>query len=663
MESTSGLAKGDPIHTLGKIIEASERSVPRRREDPEPAITLEIDPKPSKDSKFAIDLFIETNINYGTDGGLYAELIANRAFQEPETNSTDPSLGKGTLKYWSPTSSGTKLNLTKSNPLSNALPQSVTISGDGERCGIKNTGWFGIPIDDQEYQLSFQVRSASGGGKSDQEITFGLYSSDMATTFAEGSDKVTLTSEWQEKRYTLNPRGKAGNADNVFALQVPCQGSDVQVNLVSLFPPTWEGTVARRDLAQALADIKPELVRLPGGNDLEGNSIAARFQWRNSVGPLKDRPGRLGTWAGWNTEGLGLMELFDIVEKMGASPILSIYAGYSLDRQAVPEDELQPYVQDALDQLHFLLDESGEWAELRASFGRKEPYSFLKLVEIGNEDWINNAPDTWPYRYPAFRDAIAKEFPQLGQIASSPYNFTGQPAIDQHDYNTPDYFFTQFDRMDSWPRNGTKIYGLEYAVINGGNQESGDIYGGPDRLKHSTMNGALGEAVFTMGMERNGDLCYGAAYAPIFMNEAPGAQQWSPDLLTFDNLNLVKSASYHIHQVNPSSKPETSRVFHSVGTDSQGWYVIKLANVADHASKVVLEFGGGGEGGPKFSSSQATLWQISADGREVANTLSNPDVISPTTSNLPPSSFSQDGSQLTLDLPSLSFSIIRVPTI
>ncbi|KAJ1032371.1 hypothetical protein NDA16_000398 [Ustilago loliicola] len=576
-----------------------------------PAVTYNVSGKPSRQSNFALSAFIETNINSGTDGGLYAEVIRNRAFQD----------NKGTLLHWAGTSQSTKLSLSLENSLSPALPQSAVVGGDKTKsCGIANAGYEGIAVTTQPHKLSFYARSPTG--------------------------QPTTT-------------------------QGACQDG-FQVNLVSLMPPTYEGTVARQDLAQALADIKPVYVRLPGGNDLEGNTISSWFNWTNAVGDIKNRPGRVPTWTpGWNTEGLGLMELMDLTEKWGARAVLGIYAGYSLDGNAVPKDQLGPYIQSALEQLHFLLDKSGRWADLRKSYGRAEPYVF-EHIEIGNEDWLGAAINTYgAYRWAAFRDAIAKEFPQLTLIASTLKNgVEGAKAVDDHMYSTPDQMFDFTEGMDATSRS-VPIWELEFAVINSGLTNDQDIYSGPGRLQHPTLIGALAEAAFLAAAERNGDVYYSAAYAPIFQNEGKSLTQWTPDLLSFNPGQMVKSISYwiqyawgnypikQIHDAKLSTPTKSSHIYHSFGSNSQGQLVAKLINANAKAQTVKVQVGDGG----KLSASGAKSWQIKGSDAQAANTLSNPSLVAPQTNanGLPEGAqLCQDGF-LTVTLPAYSATVLTVP--
>ncbi|EST10227.1 Alpha-L-arabinofuranosidase, C-terminal [Kalmanozyma brasiliensis GHG001] len=640
-----------------------------------PAVTYNVAGKPSRVSHFGLGAFIETNINSGTDGGLYAEIIRNRAFQDNVNNQANQNdaLGKGSLLHWSGTSQSTKLSLSPDNALSSALPQSAVVSGDrNQSCGIANPGWYGISVTTQPHQLSFYARSPTGQATT-VPVKIGLYSNDYSKTYTEQTMPLKLTGEWQKFETTLTPSQASSNNNNVFAIKTTGACRDgFQVNLVSLLPPTYEGTVARQDLAQALADIKPVYVRLPGGNDLEGNNIPSWFNWTNAVGDLKNRPGRTPTWtSGWNTEGLGLMELMDLAEKWGAQAVLGIYAGYSLNGEAVPKSQLGPYIQSALNQLHFLLDTSGSWAELRSSYGRSEPYKFDQ-IEIGNEDWLGAAINTYgAYRWAAFRDAIAKEFPQLTLIASTLKNgVEGAKAVDDHMYSTPNQLFEFTEGMDSTSRD-VPIWELEIAVINSGLTNDTDIYSGPGRLQHPTLIGALAEAAFLAGAERNGDIFYSAAYAPIFQNEGPNATQWTPDMLSFNAGQMVKSTSYYIqyawgnypikqiHDASPSTPTNSSHIYHSFGSNSQGALVAKLVNANAEQRTVKVQVGNGS----KLSSSGATSWQMQGKNPQQANTLSNPNAIVPqsSSSGLPKgASLGSDGS-LTMTLPPYSATVVTLP--
>jgi alpha-N-arabinofuranosidase len=209
---------------------------------------------------------------------------------------------------------------------------------------------------------------------------------------------------------------------------------DFEFNLISCFPPTFKNRPngARIDIAQALADLKPGYVRLPGGDALEVHTIPERFIWNNTVGFLENRPGRRGTWTGYNTEGFGLIELLTFVEDIDATRVLAVYAGYSIDRISVPPDQLQPYIDEAVKELDFLISSADDnsMGALRKSLGRNQPFD-IKYVEIGNEDFA--AMGTYAYRWPAFYKALSQKYPNITYIATTTGSIDTPSAVDDHD--------------------------------------------------------------------------------------------------------------------------------------------------------------------------------------------------------------------------------------
>lgn len=480
--------------------------------------SLSIDPSQSKKSKFGISTLLESSINFCTDGGIYAELIRNRAFQE-----------EGDTSYWK-SSGSAQLQQTKKNQLSDALPNSVLVksSSNNKEFGLRNEGFFGVPVKPQTYNVSFYARSNT---EQYVKAKAGLFSH-KGKQYASVDVPLKLTSSWKQYHAELKNSQWADNSkNNTFGLTFPAGTSEVQLNLISVFPPTYQDTIGRPDLVQVLADLKAPYTRLPGGNELEGNTIKQAFNWSEAVGPLKDRPGRPSYWAGYDTEGYGVHEMLNLFESIGSEPILGVYGGYSLDGSSVSKDDLEPYVQSAVNQLHYIKDARGSssHARRREANGRAEPWT-LNYVEIGNEDWLGEAPiKTYSYRYPAFYQALKSAFPDIKYLASSPYSTDKSKleAIDQHDYNTPAFAYSQFQTHDSWPRNGTEIMELEYAVINNGRcgeADETDLYNNSCRLTYPTLESALAEAAWTAGFERNGDLVTAAAYAPLFRNDY--SSQW-----------------------------------------------------------------------------------------------------------------------------------------
>lgn len=531
------------------------------------------------------------------------------------------------------------MKLTMDKPLSSALPKSVVLNGanaTGDKYGLRNTGFFGVPVKRQKYTLSFYARSDK---PTSIHFVAGLYNKKGDQTFASGTQQVDVSSEWKQFTMSIDCSTHSNTSDNLFGLDVAEGSPDIQLNLISLFPPTWQGTVARQDLAQALADLKPVYFRLPGGNSLEGNSLAQRFVWNNTVGDLVNRPGRRGTWAGWDTDGYALGEAYKLFSQMGAKPILDVFAGYMLNAEAVEKDALQPYVDSVKDQIHYLTDTQGALASKRVADGQPEPWN-LPWVEIGNEDYLSaTGSRTYnDYRYDAFADAVKQAHSQVGIISSSAYYKPKSKiqAIDQHDYDIVSSLITRWSERDSWPRNGTQVAELEFSALNSG-LCSGNTYTNPCRLQDPTLIAAVAEATFMMGFERNGDITFSAAYAPLLKNHA--ASQWSPDLITFDSLGtVVKSTSYHtqwafgnnriahVHDVK-SSTP-AGPVYWSVGTTAEdaNQYIVKLTNVADDEQKVVVQL----DQGKQFAlTKDAQLWQMTGNDKQAANTYDSPKTIVP----------------------------------
>lgn len=582
-------------------------------------------------------------------GGLYAELIRNRAWQE-----------EGNHAFWTPTQ-GSKIEQTKDNPLSDALPTSSRVSSSGSGAfGLRNVGWFGIPVKPQTYDVSFYARA---NANANVKARTGLYSAAKQNQEFAGVDvNLDLTTEWKQFKAKIVNTQTAPNSNNTFGLSFPANTAEVQLNLISVFPETWKGTVARPDLAQVLDDLHAPYTRFPGGNTLEGNNLAQHFVWNNTVGALRNRPGRKGTWAGWDTDGYGLHEMFDLFEKQGSSPILGLFAGYTLDTKSVPQDQLQPYIDSAVNQLHYIKDAQGssEWARKREANGRAQPWK-LDHVQIGNEDWFSpESVASYKYRYPAFAKAVKQAFPNIAVMSSSPYLSDKLEGIDQHDYNTPKNFYGRFNEHDSWPRNGTLVWELEYAVINSGECGEADttnLYSNKCRLQSPTVNAALAEAAFTAGMERNGDIIAGAAYAPIFHNG--GGSQWTPDMITFSHDTVALSPSYWVQYgfsnnriekilgVDHSEQP--GPIYWSAGTKGNS-LILKLVNSSNQKQSVTIDLSSGSFGG------QASVWGISSNDPNAVNDLSNPKRVQPSTSTKQAS-----GSSLTVDLPQYAFQVITVP--
>jgi alpha-N-arabinofuranosidase len=339
--------------------------------------------------------------------------------------------------------------------------------------GFRNGGFYGINVQRQNYTAAFYYRPLAGAYVAGGKLNIGLKDSTGQITYGNSTIDVSQAPVgiWLNYNSTISVFSAAPSTNNFFFVEFP-PGSmgDFEFNLLSCFPPTYKDRVngARIDIAQALADLKPGFVRLPGGCDVVGPTIPQRFIWNNTIGPLENRPGRKGTWTGYNTGGFGLIEMLTFVEDIGAIPLLAVYGGYSFG-QSVPQNELQPYVDEVVKELDFLIASptNNAMGALRARLGRSEPFN-IKYVEIGNEDNLGPAKDTYSYRWPAFYNALSQRYPQITYIATTTRSINTPPAVDEHYYTDPWFFIQNFRRYESNPRSGPKVFVAEFAVTSDG---------------------------------------------------------------------------------------------------------------------------------------------------------------------------------------------------
>ncbi|KAH8593964.1 glycoside hydrolase superfamily [Bisporella sp. PMI_857] len=494
-------------------------------------------------SPLAYGLMFE-DINHSGDGGLYAELIQNRAFQGGTVHPT-------VIKPWAASGDATLTLQNLPNPLSSALPTSVEVSGTGV-VGLVNPGWWGIEVKPQTYTGSFWVL-----GEYDGNFTVSLRSNATSEVFASTTIESTSSSEsWTEHKFTLAPQTAAADEKNVFVLEYEAATEPLNFNLISLFPPTYKNRANgnRVELMEALKALNPTFLRLPGGNNLEGESAShQQWKWNETIGPLTQRPGRPGTWGYQNTDGLGLIEYLQWCDDLEIEPILAVWAGLYLNGYVsppdiIPEDQLGPYVQDTLDELEFITGSvDTPYGALRASLGYPEPW-VIKYVEVGNEDHLGNASYSYSqYRFRAYNDAIKAKYPDI-TVISSTGDFTALAegsATDFHQYARPDLKASQFGLWDhvATPDHLTLIG--EYAVIQQNSATQQSVDWSAAKLRFPTWIGAVGETIFSFSAERNSPGILGSSYAPLLQNL--NGYQWTPDLISYtaDTSATILSASYH----------------------------------------------------------------------------------------------------------------------
>lgn len=388
-----------------------------------------------------------------------------------------------------------------------------------------------------------------------------------------------------------------------------------------MYPPGYSGYNGgdnhfRSDLTQFLVDLQPATFRVPGGNYLEGNTYADRFNWSETIGPVEDRPGHNNPWGYWSTDGMGLDEYLQLAEAMGAEPILGVYAGYTLNGTSDTGETLLNDVVDAINELHYVLDPvTTSWGALRAANGHPDPYD-VNYVEIGNEDFFSS---NYAARYPLFYDAIRAEFPDLKIIATSTAT-GGRPfdVLDDHFYNSAQWFLSNSDHYDNYPRGSYEIFVGEFAAREG---------------LTSTMIAALGDAAFLMGMMRNSDLVTLSAYAPLWINV--DSYQWTTDLIGFGNTSSFGSASYYAQQVLSLNHGDTvvsstqtgANSLQTLVTKTGSTYYLTVVNPLGTPTPVTINLGGA-----ETVSSTATTTTLSASSSNATNSISNPTNIVPVTS-------------------------------
>ena len=377
-----------------------------------PTITIDAGSPAGKVSPLFYGLMTE-EINHSYDGGLYAELVRNRAFLDD---------GK-TPAHWSVVQAdgaAATIALDTTEPLNATIPTSlrldVTQASSGHIAGAANEGYWGIPVKpDTRYRASFYAKAAPGF---EGPIEVSIQSTDGRTVYAAA--KVSgLTWTWKQYETTLQTHGGTPTAATRFVVAVDRPGK-VWISLLSLFPPTFKNQPNgfRPDIMQMMVDMKPKFLRFPGGNYLEGDQIGDRFEWKKTVGSLADRPGHTAPWGYRSTDGLGLHEFLLWCEDMGAEPLLAVYAGYSLKGVHVnPGTDLDPYVQDALDEIEYVTGAAtSHWGALRAKAGHPEPFK-MTHVEVGNEDWFDKS-GSYDQRFAQFNAAIKAKYPQLKVIST-----------------------------------------------------------------------------------------------------------------------------------------------------------------------------------------------------------------------------------------------------
>jgi len=614
-------------------------------------------------------IFFE-DINFAADGGLYAEMIKNRSFEF-----TIPMMG------WSqPNSDRHSYN----NESGYALPVKY-FEGEGNlnflRVQVKNAkgyelhneGFRGMGIKEGDtYRFTFDAKQMEGAVSAVKAELL----DEKGNTIAEASIPVS-GSEWTNYKAEIVPNKTVMKG----SLKLTFEGNgELGLDMISLFPTdTWNGREngLRKDLVQLLYDLDPGFLRFPGGCIVEGRTLARRYQWKKTVGPVDERPSLVNRW---NTEfdhrltpdyyqsfGLGFFEYFQLSEDLGAEPLPILSCGIACQfntGELVPMDELDPYVQDALDLIEFANGSTDTpWGKVRADMGHPEPFN-MKYIGVGNEQW---GPE-YIERYKGFNEAIAEKYPEIIIVSGSgPFpdgdyfeygmkelKEIGAEIIDEHYYRSPEWFRENATRYDSYDRNGPKIFAGEYAAQS-------VAIASPDNKNN--WETALSEAAFMTGLERNAEVVQLTSYAPL-MAHAEG-WQWTPDMIWFNNLESYGTPNYYVQKLYSTNKGTDlisvtqngkdlvgqDELYASATLDSEAKeVVVKVVNTSSDAQEIQLNFKG------KSIKNKGKVIVLKEENLTQENSFDAQEAISPSTEEV-----KVKGDSASYEVAPYSLNIIRIP--
>ena len=602
-------------------------------------------------------IFFE-DINFGADGGLYAEMVENRSFEFPNR-----------LMGWNVWGN---VSVSSLKPAFDRNPNYVVLEPSGHReksTGLENRGFFGMGLKKgMKYNFSVYGRLHFLNGKQ-AKIRVELV--DENNNPMERKSITITNNQW--KKYSVELTSKQTLQKGY--MRIFLEGNEsVDLDHVSMFPAdNWNGL--RADLVKDLEDLHPGIFRFPGGCIVEGTDLQTRYQWKNSVGAPENRPLNENRWNNtfahrlypnyYQTYGLGFYEYFLLSEKIGAEPlpILSVglacqYQNRDDDKNAhVAVDDLQSYIDDALDLIEFANGPvTSKWGKLRADMGHPAPFN-LKQIGIGNEQW----GPMYPERLQKFMEQIRSKYPKIKICGSSGPSADGKDfdygweqmrklgtdLVDEHYYKSPEWFRSNAGRYDNYDRKGPKVFAGEYAA----------------HAKHdpNSWEAALSEAAFMTGLERNADVVYQATYAPLFAHVE--GWQWRPDLIWFDNLTSVRSANYYVQQLYGLNKGTNVLKLTEDGKAVEGKdglyatacydkntksYIVKIANTSNEEKDITVTF----NGLKKLNTGKLTL--LHADDIQAENKIDNKNAVVPVTSDV-----EANGNVLNVKMKANSFAVYR----
>jgi len=629
-------------------------------------ITINVDNSLARVQPNMWGVFFE-DINFGADGGIYAELIKNRSFEFAK-----PLMG-WTVKRAKPNEGDILVVNRKEVNTSN--PRYLQVNNNQDGLSLSNEGFKGIGIKKGlRYDFSVMYRQAAAGVK----LRLQLINS-KNERIAEGTLAPEKTgTEWHKQAVSFTANATDPKAK--FTIIFEGKGK-IDLDMISLFPAdTWKNRPQglRADMVQLLADMKPGFIRFPGGCIVEGTDLANRYQWKKTIGPIENRQLLMNRW---NVEfahrpapdyyqsfGLGFFEYFQLAEDIGADALPILNCGMACQfntGEVAAMDELDPYVQDALDLIEFANgDVNTKWGKMRADLGHPKPFN-LKMMGVGNENW---GPQ-YLERLAVFTQAIKAKYPDFKIINSSGTDPEGDrfnllntslrankaDFIDEHYYRPADWFLKNAGRYDNYPRNGSKVFVGEYAV------HADKSLTGHDK---SNWQSALASASLMTGLERNADVVQMASYAPLFAHI--DAWQWAPDMIWVDNLQSYGTPDYYVQKLFSTNKGTdvvsiTLDNKNIIGQD--GLYassvidkntkelIIKIANNGDKSQEIAFDL----TGKTKLKT-KGTVEELTNTNLMQINTFENPKAVSPQKSTV-----NVKGKKLHVALKPYSFNVIKIP--
>lgn len=572
------------------------------------------------------------DINFGADGGLYAELVKNRSFEFDQ-----PFVG------WTPFGD---VSVMDENPCFERNPHYIRMNEHGLRrgTGLENLGFRGMGFKKNDlYNFSFYARTPEEGEK---KFRIELVSS-KEDIIGRGAIVVS-GNNWQ--KYTASIKSEITDARGKLRVVLETPGI-VDVDHISLFPAeTWKNREngLRRDLVEALYELQPKVFRFPGGCIIEGNTLETRYQWKNSVGPVENRPLNENRWNYtfkhrffpdyYQTYGLGFFEFFQLCEDLGAEPLPVVSCGLACQfesTECVPVDDLEPYIQDAIDLIEFANGPAdSKWGKVRADMGHPEPFN-LKMIAIGNEQW----GEIYVERLVKFMEVFRKKHPEIKIIGTSGPFSDGEyfdylwpkmkelkvDLVDEHYYKTPEWFLQNAGRYDNYDRTGPKVFAGEYAAH--------------PRSRDNNMTAAIAEAAFMTGLERNADVVHLATYAPLLAHV--DAWQWKPDMIWFDNLSVVRTPNYYVQKMyahNSGTRVVQVTMDGKNITGDEGMYasasldetsseiILKVVNAAPEVKDIQVRLKGLKK---TVKNEKVEITSLHSNIPEAVNTLENPNNITP----------------------------------